>query len=317
MNRHDRLIGLLLALQSGRKTAAQLAERFDVSRRTILRDIEALSQVGVPVVALTGSGGGYEIASAFWLAPMQFTADEASLLLLGLKSLGNADHSPFGLARSTAEEKLRVILPSKVLAIAQREIDAIDMPAPHRPERLAHLAELRQAVIEGRWLRVGYRSVRRVARHDLRPIRLYVERERWYCAAYALAAGETRSFRVDRILTVEPIDPPFELKLPLEREPSPELIDVVVRLSSAAVRWVDDHPDFAGNVVEDVDGGWLCFATPASELDYFARELLALGPEATTIEPDALRSRIRVLAGATLANHAEDNSDGTLSPWRA
>src|SRR4051794_14553879 len=107
MNRSDRLTGILLALQGGRKTARQLSNRFEVSRRTILRDIDALSQIGVPVVALTGTGGGYEVAAGFWLPPMQLTVDEASLLLIALKGLGPAEGSPFGKGRLTVEEKLR------------------------------------------------------------------------------------------------------------------------------------------------------------------------------------------------------------------
>ena len=75
MNRTDRLTGIWLALQAGRTTAAELATRFEVSRRTILRDVDALSQIGVPVVALPGATGGYEIAEGFWLALLQLAAD--------------------------------------------------------------------------------------------------------------------------------------------------------------------------------------------------------------------------------------------------
>ena len=67
MNRSDRMTGILLALQGGRKTAAQLADRFEVSRRTILRDIDVLCEIGVPVISLSGSSGGYELAAGFWM----------------------------------------------------------------------------------------------------------------------------------------------------------------------------------------------------------------------------------------------------------
>jgi predicted DNA-binding transcriptional regulator YafY len=304
VNRNDRLIGMLLALQNGRKTAAQLAERFDVSRRTILRDIDALSQVGVPVVALPGAGG-------FWLSPIQLTADEASLLLMGLKSLGDPEGSPFGLARASAEEKLRVILPAKVLADAQREIDAIDFPTPHRPERLGHLADLRRAMRDHRWVRIAYRSVRRVGHHDIRPDRLYVEHQRWYVAALSHSAGESRTFRVDRILSITAIPEPIE-RLTAPASSPLEFVHVDVKLSFTALRWLEDHPDLARDVTETASGGRLKFDSPSSELDYFARELFALGPEAVVIEPVILRAKIRELAAATLDNHANDG-DGTLS----
>ena len=65
MTRTDRLTGIILALQGRRQTAAQLAERFEVSLRTILRDVDALSQIGVPIVALPGAGGGYGLTDEY------------------------------------------------------------------------------------------------------------------------------------------------------------------------------------------------------------------------------------------------------------
>ncbi|MEA2593887.1 MAG: hypothetical protein QOF01_356, partial [Thermomicrobiales bacterium] len=87
MNRTDRLTGIILALQNRRQTAAQLADRFEVSRRTILRDVDALSQIGVPIVALPGAGGGLELADNFWLQPIHLTSAEAAALLLAARSL--------------------------------------------------------------------------------------------------------------------------------------------------------------------------------------------------------------------------------------
>lgn len=308
MNRNDRLTGILLALQGGRKTATQLAGRFEVSRRTILRDIDALSQIGVPVIALPGSGGGYEIADGFWLSPVQLTAEEASLLLLALKSLGPSEGSPFGLARLSVEEKLRAVLPEQVLKGAEHEVSAIEVSTPHRPERLGHLADLRQAVVAGHWVRIAYQSVRRTAQHELLPLKLYVDRGRWYCRALSLAAGEERTFRVDRMLTVlaipTPDDAPPRADLDLT-SPANNWHTVVVRLTNFALRTLEDHPDFGDDVHEDESGGWLRFDTPHSELDYFARELFALGPEATVLEPDILRDKIVALAEGTLSQYAK------------
>jgi len=82
----------------------------------------------------------------------------------------------------------------------------------------------------------------------------------------------------------------------------------------AACRRLEDHPDFVGDLVEDHDGGWLRFVTPASELDYFARELFALGPEVDVREPAALRARVFDLAMATIGRYVAANGDTTVSP---
>lgn len=94
MSRTDRLTGIIVALQGGRHTAAQLAQRFEVSRRTILRDIDALGGIGVPIVAIPGVGGGYSLADGFWLPPLHFSGSETAVLILALRSLGDSAASP-------------------------------------------------------------------------------------------------------------------------------------------------------------------------------------------------------------------------------
>ncbi len=105
MTRTDRLTGIILALQNGRHTAAQLAARFEVSRRTILRDVDALSQIGVPVVALPGPGGGLALADGYWLPPLHLSAAEAAVLLLALRVLGEPAATFVGAARRGDERE--------------------------------------------------------------------------------------------------------------------------------------------------------------------------------------------------------------------
>jgi predicted DNA-binding transcriptional regulator YafY len=89
VTRTERLTAIIFALQGRRLTAAQLAERFEVSRRTILRDVDALSQIGVPIVALPGAGGGYALTEEYWLRPVQLTSTEATAVLLAARSLSS------------------------------------------------------------------------------------------------------------------------------------------------------------------------------------------------------------------------------------
>jgi predicted DNA-binding transcriptional regulator YafY len=105
--------------------------------------------------------------------------------------------------------------------------------------------------------------------------------------------------------------------LPTDRMTNGPLLTVVVRLNQFALRTLEDHPDFAKDIVEDASGGWLRFETPRSELEYFARELFALGPDATVLEPDELRDRIVALAESTVCQYADAIGDGTVSPKQA
>lgn len=95
MNRIDRLTAILLRLQGGKRTAGELAAHFEVSRRTILRDIQALSEMNIPVVAAVGTEGGYSLPDDYSLPPLALTLHEALLLRLALSSLAQLGTTPF------------------------------------------------------------------------------------------------------------------------------------------------------------------------------------------------------------------------------
>ena len=319
MNRTDRLTGILLALRGGRLTAAQLAARFEVSRRTILRDLDALGEIGVPVIAAPGAGGGFELADGYWLPPLHLTSDETTLLLLALKTLGAPERSPFGEARRTVEEKLRAALRPEIAREAEEALQTLSVEPTETAVSEEHLRTLRNAVRRGIWVRVAYRSVRRRAEHVLQPMRLSLSDGRWYCAAVSLAAGEERVFRLDRMEEVEPVPPPpgaaealraARTRVPYDDPAHPE---VVVRLSETGLVRAEIEPALVRSAVRlaggEVEARFRC---PPAELPYYARVVFALGPEAAALAPAELRAMVRDLALATLRrlDSAADPAEG-------
>jgi len=317
MSRSDRLTGILLALQGGRLTAAQLAERFGVSRRTILRDVDALGGIGVPVVAVPGAGGGFALAEGYWLPPLHFAAAEAAVLLLALRSLGDAATSPFGEAQRGAEEKLRAALRPRLLAEAERELAAVDVAPPRLLPDREHFRLFRDAARRERWLRVEYGSLRRLASHTLLPRRLAARDGRWYCAAVSLEAGEERAYRLDRVRSVAPVPTPTNAesarraaKRPRRAYDDPSHPEVVVRLSYQGLRLAEETPHWTGRAVQIGPDEWeIRFRCPPGELPYYAREVLALGPTAEATAPPELRALLRDLVAATAARHADTGRD--------
>jgi predicted DNA-binding transcriptional regulator YafY len=317
VNRTDRLTGILLALRGGRQTAAQLAARFEVSRRTILRDVDALGEIGVPVIAAPGAGGGFELADGFWLPPLQLTSDESTLLLLALNTLGPIDRSPFGPARRTVEEKLRAAMRPEIARAADEALQTLSVEPTETTVSEQDVQTLRSAIRRGTWLRVAYRSVRRRADHLLQPRRLYLSEGRWYCVALSLAAGEDRIFRLDRIEAIEPVPPPAgaaealraaRSRLPYDDPAHPE---VVVRLTEFGLARAEIEPALVRTAVRQAGGEWQArFRCPPSELPYFARVVFGLGPEATALAPGELRALVRELALGTL-RRLEMPSDAT------
>ncbi|PPG01706.1 MULTISPECIES: YafY family protein, partial [unclassified Rathayibacter] len=118
MNRTDRLYGLveeLRAVSPRPRSARRLAERFEVSVRTIERDLSALQQAGLPIWAEPGRTGGYVIDASATLGPAGFTVEEAVAVLIGLSAL---QRSPFRQAARTAARKTLAVLPDDVAARA-------------------------------------------------------------------------------------------------------------------------------------------------------------------------------------------------------
>ena len=325
MNRTDRLTGIILALRNGRQTAGQLAARFEVSRRTILRDVAALGEIGVPVMTAPGAGGGLGLADGYWLPPLHLTPDEAALLLLALGALGAADRSPFGEDRRTVEEKLRAALRPEVSREAEEALQTLVIVPPRGDVPPERLRLIRGAIRRQRWLRVAYRSARREAEHVLLPRRVYVEDGRWYCVAVALEAGEERVFRLDRMATVEPIPPPPGVAEALNSAAArpayddPSHPEVVVRLSEAGLLRAEIEPAIVRVARRLADGGWEArFRCPPAELPYYARVIASLGPDAEAVAPPLVRTMVRELALATARRHAVPDAaaehDGTVSP---
>src|SRR5215218_6401323 len=114
MNRVDRLTAILMLLQDRPRTSDEIARHFEVSKRTILRDVQALSEMGVPIIAREGAGGGYSLPEDYWLAPLPLTSHEAFLLLLALSAVSRHSEIPFMGAYRSLIAKLRALMPSSL-----------------------------------------------------------------------------------------------------------------------------------------------------------------------------------------------------------
>jgi len=113
MNRTDRLLAIVLELQGrGRRRSEDLAATFEVSKRTIYRDVEALCQMGVPVVSVPGRG--YSLVEGYFLPPLRFTTDEAILLTLGSDVMAQSFDAEYAQAAESAVRKITGALPEEL-----------------------------------------------------------------------------------------------------------------------------------------------------------------------------------------------------------
>ncbi|QVQ50469.1 WYL domain-containing protein [Spiractinospora alimapuensis] len=215
--RADRLVSLVLLLrQRGRLSATELARELEVSTRTVLRDIEALSTAGVPVYAVRGRHGGFALVPGLLRTALTgLNRDEALALLIAGSRRGA---QPFGLRSALASAMLKVVdaLPRShrdvAAGVAERllvdpEADLLSRPleAEEIPEEI--LAEVRGAVLHGHRLRIHYAAVDQPPRwRTVDPIGLVSVRDRAYLLA--TRSGADRTYRLARVTAAETLSEP-------------------------------------------------------------------------------------------------------------
>jgi predicted DNA-binding transcriptional regulator YafY len=201
MNRTDRLYALveeLRAVAPRPRSARWLAGRFEVSARTIERDISALQQSGVPVWAEAGRAGGYCLDKERTLPPVNFTPGEAMALAVALRQVAG---TPFGQDGAAALRKV-VAAMRKDDAEAARDLTArVYLVGAADPPPVP--AVITEALAARRVLRIGYADRHGlVTRRDIEPLGYVGMRERWYLLAWCRLRDAVRAFRTDRIAAV-------------------------------------------------------------------------------------------------------------------
>ncbi|ALS28794.1 DNA-binding protein [Paenibacillus sp. 32O-W] len=296
-------MAILIALQQRPETAQRLADKFEVSKRTILRDMQALSEMGIPLYATTGPAGGFRLMEGFRLPPLQLDSQEALTVLFALRSVTKMADTPFRQARWTVADKIRAILPEQTLKQIEPMLERVELEVPERKVKTPHLSALLEHAAESRWVRVLYRSENHRRWLQLLPRRIYAAHGFWYCEAYSVAQEEQRTFRVDRFEQIEGMDEPVDALEKIRREKgnhrshSESSIRIVARLTyrGALLAEQDEHiGEYVRQVSEDV---WeVDFMCPAAEWRWAVRFFYTLGLDAEVIEPESLRSEIFEIA---------------------
>jgi predicted DNA-binding transcriptional regulator YafY len=332
--RASRLVTLLLLLQTrGRMTAAELASELEVSIRTIHRDVEALSESGVPIYAERGPHGGIRLVEGYRTRLTGLTPDEAEALFLsGLP--GPAAELGLGTVVAAARLKVLAALPPELRNRASRLVERFHLDASgwfQASEPVPHLGTLSEAVWEGRQVSVEYeRGDRRVAR-VLEPLGLVLKAGVWYVVART--DGQVRTYRVARVAAAHPLEDRFERpdgfdlaafwaesSAAYEREAP--TIDVTVRIRpdrmAGLVRAVGERSlATAERLTDDDPTGWARLRLRLDWPDEVPSLLLGVGDDLEVLEPVTVRDRLARIAAATAELYARSDgraADGQDSP---
>jgi predicted DNA-binding transcriptional regulator YafY len=201
VNRTDRLYAIVEELRAsapGRRSARALAERFEVSVRTIERDVSALQQSGVPIYADTGRGGGYALDKSRTLPPMNFTPAEA--VAVGI-ALGQAGHAPFARSARTALLKIVAAMSTADGAEARKLAERIHFLVPEEDlDRTSVPAVVEEAVATRKVIRLAYVDRNGSATdRDVEPVAFVSGVRAWYLIGWCRLREGPRLFRADRI----------------------------------------------------------------------------------------------------------------------
>ena len=282
----ERLLGIIAILQQKKTvTAPYLAEKFEVSRRTISRDIEDICRAGIPVVTTQGAGGGISLMDGFALDTTVFTHQELAHIFTGLRSLDSVSHSP------TAEK-----LAQKLGGARPQEPFLIDLSSFYRDSLSSKLELIRQAIQECRCISFRYYYKKGEADKLVEPYRAVFQWSDWYVFGFCRERQDFRMYKLRRL---------WELRLTGESFSPQEVPEEKLRFGSHLtdsyrVRGVYD-PSLTYRLVEEYGPGCFTvgedgrlyaewgFTTPEQAVEWF----LTFGDKAKALGPPDMVERMR------------------------
>jgi predicted DNA-binding transcriptional regulator YafY len=299
MNRIDRLTAILLLLQGGKRSAGEIAHRFEVSRRTIQRDIDALCEMGIPIAADLGVAGGYSLPADYSLPPLALTLHEALLLRLALSSVSQLSETPFKQERESLLAKVQTLIPRHAHEQLDQLTQALSLDVPSRPYPTPFLDHLLECTREEQWMSTTYRSEKGVSQQTLLPMRVRTEAGLWYCEAYSYERKAVRVYRVDRFLDVKVAPSPPQMErpaFPIAHIHS-SFPEICIHLTARGVLRLEREPHLTPHIQQLSEGeGLLKVRLRREEYDWLVRILLGLGTEAKVLAPEELRIHVQQVA---------------------
>lgn len=277
-------------LNHGRTSASELAEYFEVSLRTIQRDMDSLCLAGIPITSSAGPAGGYEISDRFQLDRQFATSEDYSYILTALR----------GLVTATADRKAGRVL-EKIASMSEEDTGGVilDFSVLREGDELL-LQALQSAVLKKRVVKFTYTNNRNEMRtHSVEPVAVLYRWYAWYLLAYSRVKKDYRTYKLVRMRELEVTEEGF-IK---EHEPAQVILEKADRKDSRVYRTVliqCREPArmrvaeyLKGRVLEELpDGGSLMELTVVEEEHFWLGTLLSLGDSVKVIEPEDIRRRL-------------------------
>lgn len=305
MNKTDRLLAIVLELQRKEVVRAEdLATLFETSVRTIYRDIQALSEAGVPIIGAPGTG--YSLMEGYFLPPISFTVQEAVSLLIGTDFIEQRFDDDYRVKAQDVRRKIEAILPESVLNETSRVRKAMRLlisdKQVNQSKEKEYLEKIRRAILDER--KIGFHYSKRLAdsegnRHSVRtvdPYGLVLVEGSWMLVARCDLRQDIRHFRLSRMTELIDLGERFELPMHfnLREYTPPDDRHLLVRLRfnhEIADKVKESNYHYIEEMEEHQDGFHVVLRV--RHLDELLQWVLGWGADAIVLEPESFRNRIR------------------------
>jgi predicted DNA-binding transcriptional regulator YafY len=304
----SRLLDLLSLLQARRDwPGAELAERLEVSGRTIRRDVERLRALGYPVESLTGPAGGYRLRAGAAMPPLLLDEEEAIAIAVGLRTAARASVTGIEETSIRALVKLEQVLPAhlrrRVAALGSATIAA---PASGPTVDPQHLTTIAAACRDTECVRFEYRSRDGTAsRRDVEPHSLVNLGRRWYLVGWDRRREDWRTFRVDRLSRPAPTGTRFTARPLPARDAAAYVEQSILGSRSRYEARVTVHAPadeiaarvpYVAGALEPIDARRCEYRTADDDLEWLALRIAMLGADVDVHEPPELIAQLNELA---------------------
>lgn len=317
MNRLDRLTAILTHLQSKRTIKAQeIADRFEISLRTVYRDIRALEEAGVPIIGEAGMG--YSLLEGYRLPPIMFTKEEAMSFLVAEKIYEKVADTSSAKHFNSAITKIKSVLRNS-------EKETMESISPligvFRNRNTLHqkgniLQHILDILGKNLLLHLEYTTFEKeeTTSRIVEPVGLFHAYEQWYLIAWCRLRKDYRTFRLDRIISLKTLNETFETIHPslneyLEKVAKNEnLIKVVLEIPKTDVKYMKEQRYNHGFVFEKYKEGSVEMTFMTSSLEGFVRWIVMLADFVRVVEPIEVKNRLVELLGQMVQNSNQPKS---------
>lgn len=306
MNKFDRIISILILLQSKRIiTASIIAEKFDTSLRTIYRDINTLKNAGIPIIG--DPGIGYSIMDGYRLPPVMFNEGEALSLLTAEKFMSNITDHETQQFYSAAMAKIRAVLRTTEKQALDILDESISVAPIKNEENKPYLQELFKSIASRNLLEISYKKADgSISERSIEPIGCYHQTHNWYLVAYCRSQEDYRTFKVNGIQNLRTLDKTFSrthinLQAYIEEQSKAwnekykaEIVEVL--FDPSVVQFANRRKYYFGLLEEthQEDGVKMVFLTQS--IHFIARWLMQFTHKAKILKPAALHDIVKDLS---------------------